>query len=158
MSVALPPGVTADLPADDQLTPLFRQYAQLKEKHPGSLLLYRLGDFYEMFGHDAVTASGVLGLTLTSRACGRDTKLAMAGVPHHSASRYIKRLIEAGYSCAICEQLEEPSAAKGLVERDVTRVVTAGTLVEEEYLDDDGGNFLAVAAKRGNTYGVAMLE
>ncbi|MDQ3023045.1 MAG: DNA mismatch repair protein MutS [bacterium] len=158
MSAVLPPGISADLPADDQLTPLFRQYAQLKAAYPDSLLLYRLGDFYEMFGHDAVTASSVLGLTLTSRACGKEVKLAMAGVPHHSSARYIKRLVEAGYSCAICEQLEDASLAKGLVERDVTRVVTAGTLVEEEYLDDDGGNFLAVAAKRGNTYGVALLE
>jgi len=129
MSAVLPPGVVAELPAADQLTPLFRQYAQLKAAHPGSLLLYRLGDFYEMFGHDAVTAAGVLGLTLTSRACGRELKLAMAGVPHHSSARYIKRLVEAGYSCAICEQLEDPAQAKGLVERDVTRVVTAGTLV-----------------------------
>jgi DNA mismatch repair protein MutS len=79
-------------------------------------------------------------------------------VPHHSSARYIKRLVEAGYSCAICEQIEDPSLAKGLVERDVTRVVTAGTLVEEEFLDDDSGNFLAVAAKRGNAYGVAILE
>jgi DNA mismatch repair protein MutS len=155
----LPPGVNERFPSDPgQLTPLFRQYTQIKAQQGAALLLYRLGDFYELFGPDAVRAAELLGLTLTSRACGRDYKLAMCGVPHHSAVRYIKRLVQAGEAVAICEQTEDPALAKGLVERSVTRVITAGTLVEDEYLSADASNFLAVIAGRGKRYGVALLE
>ena len=93
----LPPGVNEHFPDDaGQLTPLFRQYVEIKSQHPQALLLYRLGDFYEMFGPDAVRAAELLGLTLTSRACGKDYKVAMCGVPHHAAVRYIKRLVAGG--------------------------------------------------------------
>ena len=165
----LPPGVNEHFPrlpdgAVDAaaLTPLFRQYVEIKSQHPGALLLYRLGDFYELFGPDAVRAAELLGLTLTSRACCKDYKIAMCGVPHHSAVRYIKRLVAAGEVAAICEQTEDPALAKGLVERAVTRVITAGTLVEDEYLAADASNFLAVVALRGMgqaaRYGIAVLE
>jgi len=154
----LPPGVHADFPPErDRLTPLFRQYVSVKEEQPG-LLLYRLGDFYEMFGPDAVRGAEILGLTLTSRACFQGYKVAMCGIPHHAGARYIKRLVKAGETVAICEQIEDPSQAKGLVERAVTRVITAGTLVEDEYLSADSNNFMAVIAQRGSKWGVALLE
>jgi len=159
----LPPGVNDRFPADaGGLSPLFRQYVEIKAQHPGALLLYRLGDFFELFGPDAVRAAEILDLTLTSRACSKDYKVAMCGVPHHSAVRYIKRLVTAGEVVAICEQTEDPALAKGLVERNVTRVITAGTLVEDEYLSEEAGNFLAAAAvhrtAQGLAAGVAVLE
>ncbi len=155
----LPPGVHEQFPPDaGQLTPLFAQYAAIKREHQRALLLYRLGDFYELFGPDAVHAAELLGLTLTSRACGKDYKVAMCGVPHHSAVRYIKRLVQAGEIVAICEQTQDPALAKGLVERAVTRVITAGTLIEDEYLCADASNFLAVIALRARRWGVALLE
>lgn len=155
----LPPGVHEHFPSDAaQLTPLFRQYTQIKREQPRSLLLYRLGDFYELFGPDAVRAAELLQITLTSRACGSDYKVAMCGVPHHSAVRYIKRLVQAGEIVAICEQTQYPALAKGLVERSVTRVITAGTLIEDEYLSADNNNFLAVVAARGERWGLALLE
>jgi len=155
----LPPGVHEHFPADrSKLTPLFKQYTAIKAEHPQALLLYRLGDFYEMFGPDAVTGAQLLGLTLTSRACYQGYKVAMCGVPHHAATRYIKQLVQAGEVVAICEQTEDPAQATGLVERQVTRIITAGTLVEDEYLAADTSNFLAVLTKRGNTYGAALLE
>lgn len=154
----LPPGVNAEFPSErDKLTPLFRQYLTIKDEQPG-LLLYRLGDFYEMFGPDAVRGAELLGLTLTSRACFQGYKVAMCGIPHHASARYIKRLVKAGETVAICEQTEDPSQAKGLVERAVTRVITAGTLVEDEYLHADSSNFMAVIAQRGRGWGVAVLE
>ncbi len=155
----LPPGVHADFPPQrDKLTPLFRQYTAIKAEHPDALLLYRLGDFYEMFGPDAVRGAEVLGLTLTSRSCHKGYKVAMCGIPHHASVRYIKRLVEAGEVAAICEQTEDPAQARGLVERAVTRVITAGTLIEDEYLSADSGNFLAVLAERGGRFGLALLE
>jgi DNA mismatch repair protein MutS len=151
--------VYAEFPPAGQLTPLFRQYLEIKAQQPGALLLYRLGDFYEMFGPDAVRASELLGLTLTARPATKDYKVAMCGVPHHSAVRYIKRLVAAGEVVALCEQLTDPAESKGLVERGVTRVITAGTLVEDEYLAADSSNFLCVLAPgaRGH-YGFAVLE
>ena len=155
----LPPGVNESFPPDrDKLTPLFKQYCAIKDAHPQGLLLYRLGDFYEMFGPDAVQASELLGLTLTSRSCMTEYKIAMCGVPYHSAARYIKRLVDAGVAAAICEQTEDPAQAKGLVERNVTRVITAGTLVEDEYLSAESSNFLAVLAGGGASWGIALLE
>ncbi|MCC7478384.1 hypothetical protein IT575_07965 [bacterium] len=166
----LPPGVHEDFPLDPlgtaidlpALTPLFRQYVEIKQQYPQALLLYRLGDFYEMFGPDAVKVSRLLGLTLTARGCAKDYKVAMCGVPHHSAARYIKRLVAAGEVLAICEQTEDASEAKGLVERAVTRLITAGTLVEDEYLAEDRGNYLGAVAIRGSAaspvYSAALLE
>lgn len=155
----LPPGVNADFPSDrEKLTPLFKQYTAIKDDHPHALLLYRLGDFYEMFGPDAVHGAETLGLTLTSRACYKSYKVAMCGVPHHAGARYIKRLVEAGEVVAICEQTEDPAQAQGLVARDVTRIITAGTLVEDEFLNADQNNFLAVLSERGGRFGLALLE
>ncbi len=155
----LPPGVHEDYPADrENLTPLFRQYLAIKDGQPQGILFYRLGDFYEMFGPDAVRAAEILGLTLTARNASKDYRVAMAGVPYHASVKYIRRLVDNGEVVAICEQTQDPAEARGLVERAVTRVITAGTLVEDEYLSEDSDNYLVVLLRRGNRIGVAVLD
>ncbi len=143
---------------EKKLTPLFRQYYELKKEYEGAILLFRLGDFYEMFGPDAEDASRILGITLTARSLNQTTKVPMCGVPHHSVTRYIKRLIEAGRTVAVADQMEDASEAKGIVARDVTRVITPGTLIEDEFLDEGKGNYLAVACKLKDRIGFAILE
>lgn len=106
------------------MTPMMRQYLDMKDKYPGMILFFRLGDFYEMFFDDAKLVSRELELTLTGKSCGMEERAPMCGVPFHSAETYINRLIEKGYKVAICEQMEDPATAKGLVKRDVIRVVT----------------------------------
>lgn len=122
---------------------MFRQYQAIKSKYPDVLVLFRLGDFYEMFGEDAKIGSQVLQLVLTSREIGKGNRVPMCGVPHHAVERYIAKLLEAGYKVAVCDQLEEPSPKKRLVHRDVTRVLTPGTLVEEAFLEAKQYNFLS---------------
>ena len=119
-----------------ELTPMMQQYVKLKEANPGALLFFRLGDFDEMFGEDAKTASRELDLTLTTRDRGKDKadQTPMCGVPYHSCEGYIARLIAKGYKVAICEQMEDPATAKGLVERDIIRVVTPGTVTDSSML------------------------
>ena len=124
------------------MTPMMEQYFEIKNKYKDFLLFYRLGDFYEMFFDDAILASRELELTLTGRDCGEEERAPMCGVPYHSAESYIGRLIEKGYKVAICEQMEDPSVAKGLVRRDVTRVVTPGTLIESNLLTENQNNYL----------------
>ena len=128
-----------------ELTPMMQQYFRVKERNPGCILFFRLGDFYEMFGEDALAASRELDLTLTSRdrrENGPDERIPMCGVPYHSAEGYIGRLIAKGYKVAICEQLEDPATAKGLVDRDIIRIVTPGTLIESSMLDEGKSNYL----------------
>ncbi|MEO1128672.1 MAG: DNA mismatch repair protein MutS [Planctomycetota bacterium] len=120
-------------------TPAMRQYASFKERHPDCVLFFRMGDFYEMFDDDAVTAHKALGLTLTQRSEG----IPMAGVPYHQLDTYLRRMIEAGFRVAVCDQVQDPKEAKGVVARAVTRVVTPGTLVEDSLLSDDAANTLA---------------
>lgn len=124
------------------LTPLMCQYLELKEKYSDCLLFFRLGDFYEMFFEDALTASRELEIVLTGRDCGLAERAPMCGVPYHSVEGYINRLIEKGYKVAICEQLTDPALSKGLVERDVVRVITPGTVIEETMLDERQNNFI----------------
>ncbi len=124
------------------LSPMMKQYMLLKEKYPDCILFFRLGDFYEMFFDDAQLASRELEITLTSRDCGLAERAPMCGVPYHSVDGYINRLIERGYKVAICEQLTDPAESKGLVERDVVRVVTAGTLIEPSMLEERKNNYL----------------
>ncbi|MBR2490398.1 MAG: DNA mismatch repair protein MutS [Ruminiclostridium sp.] len=128
-----------------ELTPMKRQYNEMKARHPDCLLFFRLGDFYEMFDEDAKTAAAELNLTLTTRDRNKpeDQRTPMCGVPYHSAEGYIARLIAKGYKVAICEQTEDPAQAKGLVDREVIRVVTPGTLMEENMLEEGKNNFLA---------------
>ena len=108
----------------ENLTPMMKQYITIKEKYPDTILFFRLGDFYEMFFDDAIVASKELEIALTQRDCGGDKKAPMCGIPHHVSDSYISKLVEKGYKVAICEQLEDPSVAKGLVKRDVIRIVT----------------------------------
>lgn len=128
-----------------EVTPMMRQYFSIKERNADCILFFRLGDFYEMFGDDALTASKELDLTLTSRdrrAEDPDDRIPMCGVPYHSAEAYIGRLIAKGYKIAICEQLEDPATAKGLVDRDIVRIITPGTLIETSMLDEGKSNYL----------------
>ena len=130
-----------------ELTPMMRQYLEIKKDNPDSILFFRLGDFYEMFADDAKIASRELDLALTSRDHGKHAKPAeeqipMCGIPYHASDAYIARLISRGYKVAICEQTEDPAKAKGLVKRDVIRVVTPGTVTDAACLQDKASNFL----------------
>ncbi|MGB4177909.1 MAG: hypothetical protein WBK53_07760 [Halanaerobiales bacterium] len=126
-----------------QLTPMMEQYLKIKEKYKDAILFFRLGDFYEMFFEDAKIAARVLDIALTARNKGGGEKAPMAGVPYHSADSYIAKLIEQGFKVAICEQLEDPAEANGLVERDVIRVITPGTIIDSDILQDKENNYLA---------------
>lgn len=143
---------------DSKLTPMFRQWQAVKTRYPDALLLFRMGDFYEMFGEDAKIGARELGLMLTSRECGKGRRIPMCGVPYHAVQRYLEILVRKGYRAAICEQLEDPRHAKGLVQRDVTRVVTPGTLLEDELLDSRTGNYLTAVAHQGNVWGIAWVD
>ena len=150
-------------PASDQLTPLFKQYWEIKGQYPDVLLLFRLGDFYEIFGEDAEIAARVLEITLTSRDYIRGERIPMCGVPHHAIDRYIARLIAAGHRVAMCDQVEDARFAKGLVKRKVTRVVTPGTVLEDSMLDAKSNNYLAAVtashdAPAQATFGLALCD
>lgn len=142
----------------EQLTPMMQQYLNTKEEYPDCILFYRLGDFYEMFFDDAIKASRELEITLTGKDCGLSERAPMCGVPFHSASVYIAKLIERGYKVAICEQVEDPKTAKGIVKREVIRVVTPGTVVDEELLDERTNNYLAVLYGKDSEYGFAVSD
>ena len=142
----------------EQLTPMMQQYLNTKEEYPDCILFYRLGDFYEMFFDDAIKASKELEITLTGKDCGLSERAPMCGVPFHSASVYIAKLIERGYKVAICEQVEDPKLAKGIVKREVIRVVTPGTVVDEELLDEKTNNYLAIIYGNKGTYGFAVSD
>lgn len=136
--------------ANNKLSPMMSRYLQTKEEYPDCILFYRLGDFYEMFFDDALTASRELELTLTGKNCGMEERAPMCGVPFHSAQVYIQRLVAKGYKVAVCEQLEDPKDAKGLVDRGVTKVVTSGTLTDECMLDDKKNNYLCAVYRGGS--------
>ncbi|HPJ21501.1 MAG TPA: DNA mismatch repair protein MutS [Clostridia bacterium] len=141
-----------------EYTPMMVQYFKIKEKYQDCILFYRLGDFYEMFFDDALEASKVLGITLTGRNCGLEERAPMCGVPFHSADSYIAKLIEKGYKVAICEQVEDPSEAKGLVRRDVIRVITPGTVTEESMLRENRNNYIMAVVSEGVCLGFAACD
>lgn len=141
-----------------KLTPMMQQYLTLKEKHPDCLLLFRLGDFYELFFEDAVTASRELEIVLTGRDCGMEERAPMCGVPYHSVDTYINRLIEKGYKVAICEQLTDPALSKGLVERDIIRIITPGTIIEESMLSERKNNYIASIFFQDAEVGLAYCD
>ena len=141
-----------------ELTPMMQQYLATKEEYNDCILFYRLGDFYEMFFDDAITVSRELELTLTGKSCGLEERAPMCGVPYHSANIYIARLIEKGFKVAICEQVEDPKTAKGIVKREVIRVVTPGTVIDEELLDEKNNNYLAVIYKENTQIGFAVSD
>jgi len=140
------------------VTPMMQQYLDVKEKYEDYILMYRLGDFYECFYEDAVTASRELELTLTSRDCGGGKRAAMCGVPFHKADVYVGRLVEHGFRVAICEQTEDPKAAVGIVKREVTRVVTPGTVTDSEVLSEERNNYLMALFFSGVSVGVAVID
>ena len=140
------------------MTPMMRQYLEMKDKYPGMILFFRLGDFYEMFFDDAKLVSRELELTLTGKSCGLEERAPMCGVPFHSAETYINRLIEKGYKVAICEQMEDPATAKGLVKRDVIRVVTPGTVIEQSMLDECRNNYILSVCMDGEHAGLAFAD
>ena len=133
------------------------QFNKIKEKYKDCILFYRLGDFYEMFGADAITASAILDIALTSREAGKGNRIPMCGVPFHAAESYINKLIEKGHKIAICEQIEDPRASKGIVKRDVIRVITPGTLLESNLLKDHNNYLLALVATE-NKFGLAAVD
>jgi len=124
------------------LTPMMQQYFEIKEKYRDTILFYRLGDFYEMFFEDAELASKELELVLTGRDCGLEDRAPMCGIPYHSARNYIGRLVTKGYKVAICEQVEDPKLAKGIVRRDVIRVITPGTFLDETFVSEERNNYI----------------
>ena len=140
------------------LTPMRQQYLTLKEKYSDCLLFFRLGDFYEMFFEDALTAARELDIVLTGRDCGLEERAPMCGVPYHSVDSYISRLIEKGYKVAVCEQLTDPALAKGLVERDVVRVFTPGTVIEESMLNERKNNYIAALFLCEDMLGLAYCD
>src|SRR5215472_6149952 len=139
-------------------TPLMRQYHAVKQQVPGALLMFRLGDFYELFYDDAITAARELEITLTSRNKEKGAAIPMCGVPYHAAEGYIARLIQKGYRVAICDQMEDPRFAKKLVKREVTRIVTPGTAMNAQLLRSHENNYLAVVMPNGASAGLAHVD
>ena len=147
------------IPQDrSKLSPMMQQYLSMKDEHRDQILMFRLGDFYEMFFDDAVTASRELELTLTGRDCGLPERAPMCGVPYHSVENYIARLVKKGYKVAICEQMENPALAKGMVKRDIVRVVTPGTLMEANMLEEGSNNYICSLCPAGERCGLAFAD
>ena len=144
--------------AKKNTTPMMVQWEAMKEANPDTVLFFRMGDFYEMFGEDAVKSAEVLGLTLTTRSKKQENAMPMAGIPYHALDRYLKEMIKAGIRVAICDQLEDPATAKGIVKRGVTRVVTPGTLIEESCLEGDNNNYLASVAVAEKQAGIGCVD
>ena len=147
------------IPQDrSKLSPMMQQYLSMKDEHRDQILMFRLGDFYEMFFDDAVTASRELELTLTGRDCGLPDRAPMCGVPYHSVENYIARLVKKGYKVAICEQMENPALVKGMVKRDIVRVVTPGTLMEANMLEEGSNNYICSLCPAGECCGLAFAD
>ena len=142
-------------PKEEKLTPMMRQYKEIKDKYSDSILLFRMGDFYEVFFEDAKIVSELLGLTLTKRA-----NVPMAGVPYHAIDNYLSKLVKSGKKIAICDQMEDPKTAKGIVKRDVTQVITPGTIAENKYLESKSNNYLAsiIVSKSENNVAIAICD
>ena len=151
--------MTAKAKMEDAKTPMMKQYMAIKQENPGALVMFRLGDFYELFGEDAVTASRELDIVLTGRAAGTEERMPMCGVPHHAVEQYLSRLVQKGYRVCVCEQLEDPRQAKGLVKRGVVRIVTPGTAMEIGPELEGASNYIAAllyGEERG--WGLAVCE
>jgi DNA mismatch repair protein MutS len=142
----------------NNLTPMVKQYLEVKEKYPDAILFYRMGDFYEMFFKDAIIASKILDITLTSRDKNKEDSIPLCGIPYHAASSYIQKLVDQGYKVAICEQMEEASKGKGIVRREVIRVITPGMVLEDDYLQPKANNFLMAISLGEERFGLAILD
>lgn len=139
------------------LTPMQRQYQEIKSQNPDSILLFRLGDFYEMFGDDAIEASKILSITLTARNKGTENEMPMCGIPHHSSENYINKLTKAGKKVAICDQISDPSLP-GIVERAVVRIITPGTVLSDSVLDEKTANYLVAVVEEKGEFGLAYTD
>lgn len=144
--------------SDSALTPLMQQYVDLKNENPSAILLFRCGDFYETFFEDAVLVSKELQITLTARGKTSSNPVPLAGVPYHSIDGYISKLVQKGFTVAICEQLEDPKKAKGLVKRDVVRIITPGTVSDPTMLDESSNNYLTSFAIGNERFCLASAE
>ena len=142
----------------ENMSPMMRQYVEIKRQNPDSILFFRLGDFYEMFFNDAKIASEELDIALTKRASGEDDKAPMCGVPYHSCESYISRLIKKGYRVSVCEQTEDPSKTKKLVSREVVRVITPGTVMNEAMLETSKNNYLATVYFDGTNASCCFVD
>ena len=140
------------------LSPMMQHYLETKDQYPDCILFYRLGDFYEMFFDDAEKVSKELELTLTGKECGMEERAPMCGVPYHAADTYIDRLVKKGFRVAIAEQMEDPKLAKGLVKREVIRVVTPGTVVDNKVLEEGKNNYLMSVVWSGTAFGVSICD
>ncbi len=146
--------------AEKKLTPMLQQYMDIKKMHPDKLLLFRMGDFYETFFDDAIKASKILGITLTARDRKSDNPVPLAGIPHHAIDRYMDKLIRSNTKVVICEQVEDPKEAKGLVKREVVEIITPGAIVDDQYIDGKENNFLAAiyTGTRRKNYGFSLID
>ena len=140
------------------LTPMMKQYMEIKAQYKDCILFYRLGDFYEMFFEDALTASKELEITLTGKDCGQAERAPMCGVPYHAVDIYLNKLIEKGYKVAICEQVEDPKTTKGIVKREVIRIVTPGTNLNIQALDETKNNYLMCIVYFGDSFGISTAD
>ena len=140
------------------LTPMMQQYVKTKEQYKDCILFYRLGDFYEMFFDDAITASKELEITLTGKDCGQEERAPMCGVPYHAVDSYLNKLVSKGYKVAICEQMEDPKLAKGLVKREVIRIVTPGTNLSMQALDETKNNYLMCIVYMDDCFGISTAD
>ena len=142
----------------NDVSPMMREYLKTKSEYEGIILFYRLGDFYEMFFDDAITASHELELTLTGKQCGLSERVPMCGVPHHAVNIYLEKLIEKGYKVAICEQMEDPKTAKGIVKREVIQIVSAGTLTSTEIVNEKDFNYIASVTDYNYIYALSYAD
>ena len=141
-----------------EMTPMMKKYVETKQEYADCILFYRLGDFYEMFFEDALTASKELEITLTGKDCGLEERAPMCGVPYHALEGYLNKLVSKGYKVAICEQVEDPKQAKGLVKREVVRIVTPGTNLNTQALDERKNNYLMCAVYTQNRIGISVAD
>ena len=141
-----------------ELTPMMQQYIETKKQYQDCILFYRLGDFYEMFFEDALTASRELEITLTGKNCGQEEKAPMCGVPYHAVEGYLNKLVSKGYKVAICEQVEDPKQAKGIVKREVVRIVTPGTNLDTQALDETKNNYIMCIVYIADRYGLSIAD
>ena len=141
-----------------ELTPMMKQYMETKSQYQDCILFYRLGDFYEMFFDDALTASRELEITLTGKNCGQEERAPMCGVPYHAVEGYLNKLVSKGYKVAICEQVEDPKQAKGIVKREVVRIVTPGTNLDAQALDETKNNYIMCIVYIADRYGISVAD
>ena len=142
----------------NKVTPMMKQYLEIKDNNPDVIIFFRLGDFYEMFFEDAITASRELELTLTGKNAGLDERIPMCGVPHHSANIYIEKLTEKGYKVGICEQMEDPRNVKGIVKRDLTQIVSIGTVIDNDSLKENEFNYIGNIVDFNHAYGISYMD